>query len=619
VQNPASVSLPLVLLAGLCSVATACGAPLDEPVGAEHGADEASLTGPQPAQPAPRNSAIVFRRDEASGQCWRIPSLAAIDGTYVAVAERRHELAGSMCNDDGDIDLVAKSSADGRTWSAERVILSSAELKTKLKQPSSVFFDPSVPVGLPDDRMYVRLGNQAMANVDGRLVVVFQATYNIVAACGGRPDCVNSPENVTLGAAKDRYFSARSDDRGKTWTIRRVHHDVSRSCVESLVTDDRLKKELLPLFPDENYRVLDQKLRNDVIAIALDELGVANTAALQNLYRDPTDRYEAFLAKLAGAPSRIARTTFLRAYHTNLVNRFVLEMTRIVAGDEPPLTRDQRSARISTLLGVPKATIDASYPAVSSLFRDNLRAGPGNAVAFQVTEGGVKKSRLFVPGAPLAFFSDDRGDSWQCADTTRSTAGSERQPADLGGGRLVMTMRNMVDKDDEKNQYRRFAESRDSGKTWGEARFLENAQGARLLPDPISNAGLIGIGSGAARHLVLVNLANNTASVGNGDERRMLTLTRFAPGSLEPILEGPCPGTQVHRSQYTVWNGSAAYAVLAQRDPSTLAVMFEASDDRGPELAYRSWNESIRFVELPLSALWTGNPTPECPQLSKPQ
>ena len=57
----------------------------------------------------------------------------------------------------------------------------------------------------------------------------------------------------------------------------------------------------------------------------------------------------------------------------------------------------------------------------------------------------------------------------------------------------------------------------------------------------------------------------------------------------------------------------AGYAVLAQRSPSTVGILFEATDDSGPKLSYRGWNESIRFVELPVSVLWSGNPHPACP------
>lgn len=584
-------------------VMSGCVAPAEEEeMGESH--DGIAVAAPS----APR---IVFERDGATGDCRRIPSLVTVGSTYVALAERRHELHGSVCNDDGNMDLVLKTSADGRSWSPERMVVSSADLKERLKQPSSIFFDPSIPEGLPADRMYVRAASQAMANVDGRLVVSFQVTYNLVAECAGQKDCVNSPENVELGFAKARYFTARSDDMGQTWTLRRSHDDIYRSCVNTIVKDDALRQSLLTLFPDENYRVIDVSLRNEVVSEALAALRVTDTPALRALYTAPKDKYASFVAKLESLG--ISKTAFIRAYHSRLTQRYNLELTRALASDAFA-DKAARVARLSAVLGFPSATIEAHYAAIDALFRDSLRAGPGNAVVFPAIEGGNVVTRLFMPGGPLAFYSDDRSDSWRCSDTTATTKGSERQPAYLGNGRVVMTLRNKVNFKELENQYRRFAVSDDYGKTWGEAEYLVDAKGKRLLPDPISNAGLLAMGTGADRHLVLLNLANNTESIGDGeDKRRMLTLTRFAPGSLSPVLEAPCPGTQVHRSQYTVCAGSAGYAVLAQRSPSTVGVLFEATDDSGPKLSYRGWNESIRFVELPVSVLWSGNPHPACP------
>jgi sialidase-1 len=102
----------------------------------------------------------VFRTPDpgtpvAQARCYRIPSIAEVDGTILAFAEER----GAGCGDNGlGHNVVLKRSSDGgRSWGPLiRVVGSEANL-----QPGGVGYSNAMPVVLrPSGRLILHYGTQ---------------------------------------------------------------------------------------------------------------------------------------------------------------------------------------------------------------------------------------------------------------------------------------------------------------------------------------------------------------------------------------------------------------------------------------------------------------------------
>jgi hypothetical protein len=559
--------------------------------------------GPTAAAAPVFEAPVVLEQD--GGACYRIPSLARVQSGYVLVAERRFGIDGRMlCNDDGDTELVARRSPDGITWSRTGTVVDHAGLVRAMADPTGPVHDPDFAALEPADR-FVRIGNQSLAGAGDSLLVVFEVRYNIVADCGDRAGCLNSPENVFAGTARSRFFSVSSADGGLSWSRpRRIHSEVYRSCIDRLVRDADLRAALHRVFADES-------VGNETVR--------SNRRALQ--------------------PKSGAGGT----------GRF-----------DP--------AAAAQLLGVPADAVAAERAAVRSILNPQVRVGPGNAAVFPYS--GV--TRVFAPGAPLGFFSDDFGASWTCSDTVAVNRGSERQVAALADGTLVMTLRERGGVAGAGD--RLFAVSLDGG-----ASFRADApvpgERARFFPDAVAQGAILGL-QGRNGPLAVVSsvtgvemtpaLADRLAEdehrvrhpdaataeerserrarIGRGDRRNDLghveqMLARRA-GEIEQSVErdprvrlslstiavhggsvtstyragsGGCDLGLPVRADTVLWPFSAAYSAMVL-DPSgtRIAIAFEAADDRGPLIERRSWNESIRFAFVPVSRL-EGTPVrPTC-------
>ncbi len=555
---------------------------------------------------------IVFQSSRKSNICYRIPTLVTWKSKYVAAVEKRYSWGKKFCNDDGNSDLVMKISSDnGKTWSKESAIVTADFMRKKMRKSGSIFFDPSYPKNGSTNDFYIKTGNHSMATTnDGTMVVTFSVTYNIV------PGEVNSPDNMKLGKVKSRYFRAVSTD-GVKWEIRRIHDDIYRSCSEKLVSDSALKDALLKLYPQENYRKFVVPLRKDIVKLALTELKVKDSANLEKKYSNFDEKYDSFL-KYLFEKHGITKAKFVRRYHSLLVSRVTSQLTVAIMST---LSQSEKATRIASLLEVPLASVEEHMFVLKMLFQEDSRNGPGNSVVFPLSAGAGAEHRLFVPAAPLSFYQDNPSNPqspWVCADTTKTTKGGERQPAWLGGSRLVMSLRTKEGVDNPDYMYRRFSVSSDAGETWTQANYIK-INGDLVLPDAISNGGIVSLQTGNDRYLVTSHLSNNEKTIPGPnpgsipDDRRMLTLTTFEPDSLTPILSEACPDTQVYKSQYTVWENTAGYSVLAHLDGAdSLGVLFEATDDSGSLLNYRGWTEAVRFTLVPLEALTAGNPIARC-------
>ncbi|WP_433007827.1 exo-alpha-sialidase [Kribbella sp. CA-294648] len=87
----------------------------------------AGLAGPQQTQPAEAAvvQSVLFQKGGAGYGCYRIPAIVRTKlGTLLAFAEARR----SWCGDSQEIDLVVRRSEDdGRTWSAQKIVLSGTD------------------------------------------------------------------------------------------------------------------------------------------------------------------------------------------------------------------------------------------------------------------------------------------------------------------------------------------------------------------------------------------------------------------------------------------------------------------------------------------------------------
>lgn len=500
---------------------------------------------------------VVFAKSDTA--CYRIPSLARRgDGGFVAVAQRRLGLSGGrmLCNDDGNIDLAVRQSADGRRWGAETTAVSSSALSAMLADPASPLHDPAFAALPPADR-WVRAGGQGLVAVGSLVLMAFEVRYNTAADCGQREGCLNSPENVVSGKARALYLATESRDGGRSWLPpRRIHEEVYGSCVDRLVKDDRLRAALRPVVASP---------------------GAPGAAAVM---------------ALSGNRSRVQRNA-------------------------PALAR---------ALGVDEAVLKAELPAVDMVLNRTIRVGPGNAAAFGAG-GGI---RVFMPGAPLSFYSDDLGKTWTCADTTAIRSGSERQATAVDGRRMVMTLRPLGGADSAE-PWRRVATSADGGASWSADAVLET--GAGPMPDAVAQGAVIAVPGTQPPTLLVSNIAGFTDEVrriqdiedpvgarpGSKKARREearrdrleeqnarvgLTLTRFVypDGATTPV-----PGADCRRAtagSLVVWPWSAGYsAMVAAPELGAVAIAFEASDDEGRAITRLGFHESIRVALVPLASV----------------
>jgi hypothetical protein len=267
---------------------------------------------------------------------------------------------------------------------------------------------------------------------------------------------------------------------------------------------------------------------------------------------------------------------------------------------------------------------------VKMILNRKLRVGPGNATVFEY----AGRTRVFQPGAQLSFYSDDVGRSWTCADTTRITRGSERQVADLGEGRLVMTLRP-IGGFERHGGARLFAVSTDGGETWSADGTLEDA-GGPMLPDAVAQGAIVGIPGVSRPQAVVSNVMGPTPFVRaardeaarqdrpkrrrdgadaaerprredrtlEDDPRVGLALTRvvFENGAARIGETGVCGRRSRSIASRVIWPDSAAYSVMVHLpETGEILIAFEAGDDAGPATTARGWNEAIRVARVPLS------------------
>lgn len=536
----------------------------------------ACLGAPTAAQTDGATSPVVFKRD--ADYCYRIPALATVGETFVAVAERREGFRGRRpCSDDGDVDLVLKTSADGKQWSSAKVLVDNDAVSAAIEDPKSPGHDPEFAKVDKADR-YMRVGAPGLASTQGKLILVFTARYNLANDCGDRFGCANSPENLKRTLAREQKFVTVSDDVGKTWSApRSIQAEVGRACLNRFFGgQEKIRNALSPMFAEH-----------------------ATTSS-----------------SAASAKERLVGT--------------MSDMRRRIRGDNAD---DADIGRIARDLGVGDvARQDLSKLAL--LLNPRAGVGPGTATVFPYN-GSV---RIFVPGLTLAFYSDDLGKTWSCSDTSAIVKGSERQAAWLGGGDLVMTLRQTGNR--RAREYRLFATSSDGGATWS-ADAEVSAGGRPLLPDAVVQGSIAGFPDAKPPFAVLANIANQRgasddargdADAGDDeprrrrgarreraekqDPRRNLALTRvfLNASKVSPAFRSTCDRTTGPQpDSLTIWPGSAAYSsIIALPKKDAVAILFEASDDDGAETAKRAWTESIRFMETPLSRIGAGEEPPVC-------
>ena len=535
-----------------------------------------------PAHAETPDAPIVFKRD--ADHCYRIPSVSWAEGKFVAIAESRSGFNGRRpSSDDGNVDLVMKTSSDGRNWSPSSVVLDNDALSASMSDPRSPNYDPAYAKIGKDDR-YMRVGSQTLGFADGRLILLLSSRYNTKADCGNRFGCDNSPENLRKGAARERYIQINSDDFGKSWSSpKRIQSDIYKSCISTFFGNEaNLKNALIPLFED------DSKI-SDALAARRDEIA----SAFDDTRHGQRDRLS-----------------------------------------------DRNYQEIAEKIGIEERIIKENYSKLSMLFNRRTRPGPGNITIFPYRGG----TRVFVPGAPLAFYSDDLGKSWTCSDTFAVQKGSERQAAWLGEGRMVMTLRQIGGKKSA-SAHRLFATSTDGGAKWSSDDPL-SINGRALLPDAVAQGSMVGIPGSTPPSAVVSSIANQFGDGLTGsaaandadamddsrearrerrrerrerrtkeDPRKNLALTRvfFDGGKLSPGFRAQCDAGGATTDTLTVWPGSAAYsAIIDVPERKAVAVLFEGSDDDGPAVARRAWNESIRFMEVPLDRLGGMPNAPVC-------
>lgn len=490
---------------------------------------------------------IVFRKNDEA--CYRIPSLALTNSGYLAVVEHRRGIRGRrVCGDDGTVDLVGKTSSNGETWSSEHTIVSSDVIGEKLATPNSRIYDPAFSKIPAEDRI-VRVGNQGLVSVGNDVYLMFVTQYNIQAQCGDREVCVNSPENLQDGDVKARYFLIKSADGGRTWSEpQRVHSAIYAACAADLIKDAGLRRAVAPFLADD-------------------------AKADPNAYEKFTD-----------------------------------------IADALGYRKDVDANAAAKLLGVSASTIEADGRGLQQLFKPNIRVGPGNGVAFPFNGG----TRLFFAGAPVPFYTDDGGRTFHCSNAEAIQHGGERQAAWVGGDTLVMSLRLVGGKKGDASNVRMFSISHDGGATWSADKPI-TANGHELIPDAIAQASIAGIEGSNPPSMLHINLANTDEGVGREghkkkrgakrlDYRRNLSAVRIyvEPSGLMPATTNGCaPSDNGSNVAYeSIYPGSAGYSsAVYSPSKNTVGLLFEASDDDGPQLAWRSWNESVRFTAIPISGM----------------
>jgi hypothetical protein len=490
------------------------------------------------------SSPIVFQKDAES--CYRIPSLAETASGYLAVVEHRHGIFGKKtCNDDGTIDLVSKTSTNGDSWSQQHVIVSSEKFGEALASPSSPIYDPAF-AGVSKQMRLVRVGNQGLVAKGNDAYLLFVGQYNTMDACEGKQICLNSPENLRTGQVKARLFLTRSTDGGHSWTAPvRVHSEIYSACTDQFIHDPSLNAAIKKLFVD------DKQLS-------------------------------------AGA------------YQT-----YLAVMQTLVATRQPDPEGAAQALKVSA------SVVRANLPAMQLLFLPNIRLGPGNGVAFPKGNG----TRFVFPSVPFNIISDDNMAKFQCSDTLQITRSGERQIAWMGGDTLLMTLR-LRNKSADLNDVRLFSISKDGGNTWSQDKPIVE-DGQNLMPDSIAQAAIVGINNSNPPMAMHFNLADPDNAVtrpgakrmkramARADRRNTLSAVRLylEPSGLVPATTNGCEpdGTGDNVAYKVIWPGSAAYsAAVYSEKQKTVGLLFEASDDDGPALAYRAWNESVRFTKIPV-------------------
>ncbi|MEM1452878.1 MAG: sialidase family protein [Planctomycetota bacterium] len=159
-------------------------------------------------------------------------------------------------------------------------------------------------------------------------------------------------------------------------------------------------------------------------------------------------------------------------------------------------------------------------------------------------EAGTKRYRSHV------LLSDDHGKTWRIGGVTPRDQLNECQVAELADGSLVLNMRNY----DRRTKARAVAVSTNGGTTWGAVRWDE------ALPEPICQAGLIGVDRGEERRLYFTNPAS-------ADARVRMTLRASDDGgatweTVDVLHEGP-----------------AAYSCPVALEGERVGILFECGDE----------------------------------------
>jgi sialidase-1 len=193
--------------------------------------------------------------------------------------------------------------------------------------------------------------------------------------------------------------------------------------------------------------------------------------------------------------------------------------------------------------------------------------GPG--VGIQL-ERGPHRGRLVIPcdhGESIegqrvmhshVFFSDDHGRNWKLGGTVAPHT-DECQVAELGGGELLINMRNYWGRDGkrpERHGMRAIARSRDAGETWSSLEF------DATLIEPLCQASLLGISDADNPAKTMLVFSNP----GSREARRKLTVRQsFDEGKSWPAAR-------------QIYAGSAAYSCLALTASGRLGLLFERDD-----------------------------------------
>lgn len=191
--------------------------------------------------------------------------------------------------------------------------------------------------------------------------------------------------------------------------------------------------------------------------------------------------------------------------------------------------------------------------------------GPGGGIQIA---NGPHQGRLVIPcdhieagtkrGYSHVIFSDDHGATWKLGNSTPNAGVNECEVAELGGGRLMLNMRNH----DRARKNRQVAISEDGGLHWKDQRFDE------MLIEPICQAAIRRL-RWPEKDKPGVILFSNPASQ---NSRSNLTLrASFDDGRTWPVAR-------------VLHAGPSAYSDLAALSNGQIACLFEA----GATNAYES-------------------------------